>query len=137
MKVCLVPRDFVVEAMDELSVLDRSVGRTYALTDPNPPTVRQLVDTFARHLGKRVIWVPLPLGLTRVVVGSVPGMERLLGLPAEALDYFASPTTYSTANTVGGPRRAPAWSARRSRATPDRLLDFMTEHPEVDSAAMV
>ena len=27
-------------------------------------------------------------------------MERLLGLPAEALDYFASPTTYSTANTA-------------------------------------
>ncbi|HEX6870413.1 MAG TPA: SDR family oxidoreductase [Micromonosporaceae bacterium] len=134
-KFCLVPRDFVIEAMDQLSVLDRSAGRTYALTDPNPPTVRQLVDTFARRLGKRVVWVPLPLGITRAMVGSVPGMQRLLGLPAEALDYFASPTTYSTANTVadlaGTGVECPAFERYA-----DRLLDFMTAHPEVGSKAM-
>lgn len=135
-KVCLVPRDFVVEAMDQLSVLDRSVGRTYALTDPNPPTVRRLVETFAGHLGKRVVWLPLPLGLTRLAVGSVPGMERLMGLPAEALDYFASPTTYSTTNTVtdlaGTGVECPPFESYA-----DGLLDFMTAHPEIDSKAMV
>jgi thioester reductase-like protein len=135
-KVCLVPRDFVIEAMDRLSVLDRSLGRTYALTDPHPPTVRQLVDTFARHLGKRVVWVRLPLGLTRLAVGSVPGMERLLGLPAESLDYFASPTTYSTANTTadlaGTGLECPPFESYA-----DRLLDYMAQHPEVDAKAMV
>lgn len=135
-KVCLVPRDFVIEAMDRLSALDTTVGRTFALTDPEPPTVRELVDTFARLLGKRVVWVPLPLGLTRTLVGKVPGMERLLGLPAEALDYFASPTTYSTANTTA------ALSGTGVECPPfesyaGRLLDFMTDHPEIDSAAMV
>ena len=135
-RVSLVPSDFVIEAMDQLSVLDRSVGRTFALTDPNPPTVRQLVDVFARHLGKRVIWLPLPLRVTRAVLGSVPGLERLLGIPAEGLDYFASPTTYSTANTV-------AFLARTGVECPSfesyagRLLDFMVEHPEIDSSAMV
>ena len=59
-----------------------------ALTDPEPPTVRELVDTFARHLGRRVVWVPLPQGLTRAAVG-LPGMGRLLGVPAESVDYFA------------------------------------------------
>ncbi|MGZ8742240.1 MAG: SDR family oxidoreductase [Nocardioides sp.] len=135
-KVCLVPRDFVVESMDELSVLDRSVGRTYALTDPNPPTVRQVVDTFARHLGKRVLWVPLPLGITRALVGSVPGMERLLGLPAEALDYFASPTTYSTANTVADLAES-GLECPPFEGYAGTLLHFMTEHPEVGPAAMV
>ena len=99
-RVCLVPRDFVVGAMDELSVLDESAGRTYALVDPDPPTVREVVTTFARHRGTRVVWMPLPLGPVRALVEHVPGMERLLGLPAEALDYFASPTTYATANTT-------------------------------------
>ncbi len=135
-KVCVVPRDFVVEAMDELSVLDRSLGRTYALTDPNPPTARQVVETFARHLGKRVVWVPLPLGLTRTVVATVPGLERLLGLPAEALEYFASPTTYSTAHTVadldGTGLRCPPFGSYAGR-----LLDFMVDHPEYDASAMV
>jgi nucleoside-diphosphate-sugar epimerase len=132
----LVPRDFVIEAMDELSVLDRSVGRTYALTDPNPPTARQVADVFASHLGKRVIWVPLPLGITRAVLGSVPGLERMLGLPAELLDYFASSTTYSTANTIadlaGSGLECPPFESYAGR-----LLDFMVDHPEIDSSAMV
>jgi thioester reductase-like protein len=135
-RVSLVPRDFVVEAMDQLSVLDRSVGRTFALTDPNPPTVRQLVDTFARHLGRRVIWVPLPLGITRAVLGTVPGLERLLGIPAEGLDYFASPTTYSTVNTVTG-LAGTGLECPPFDSYADRLLDFMADHPEIDSSAMV
>ena len=100
----LVPRDYVIDAMDALSVMDKSVGRTYALTDPNPPTARQLVDVFAEHLGKKVVWVPLPLGLTHAVVGGVPGLEGLLGLPAEGLDYFAYRTVHTTDQRGRRPR---------------------------------
>jgi thioester reductase-like protein len=135
-KVCVVPRDFVVDAMDQLSVLDGSTGQTFALTDPQPPNVRELVDTFSAHLGKHVLWVPLPLGLTRRVVGGVPGLERLLGLPAEGLDYFASPTTYSTANT-DAQLAASGLRCPRFESYAGRLLDFMVAHPEVDAAAMV
>ena len=135
-RVCVVPRDFVVSAMDELCVLEESVGRTYALTDPDPPTARQVVDAFAGELGKRVVWVPLPLGLTRTAVDLVPGLSRLLGLPAEAIDYFASPTRYSTTNTTaalaGTGLECPPFDTYAHR-----LMDFMTEHPDVRSAAMV
>lgn len=131
----VVPRDFVVDAMDELSVLDRSLGRTYALTDPAPPTIRQLVTAFARHLGRRVVWLPLPLGISRSAMG-VPGMERLLGLPAEALDYLASPTTYSTAHTTEDLAGTGLACPRFDEYAP-RLLDFMAEHPEIDAKAMV
>ncbi|WP_290514689.1 SDR family oxidoreductase [Aeromicrobium sp.] len=75
-RVSLVPRDFVIEAMDQLSVLDRSIGQTSALTHPDPPTTRQVVDLIASHLGKTVIWVWLPLRLTRAAVGSVPLFDR-------------------------------------------------------------
>lgn len=135
-RVCLVPRDFVVDAMDQLSVLDLSAGRTYALTDPHPPTVRGLVQIFAEHLGKRVVWVRLPLGPAHALVGAVPGLERLLGLPAEALDYFASPTTYSTANTTadlaGTGLVCPPFESYAGT-----LLDYMRRHPEIDAKAMV
>jgi nucleoside-diphosphate-sugar epimerase len=135
-RISLVPRDFVIAAMDELSVLDGTAGRTFALTDPHPPTVRQLVDVFAGRLGKRVVWARLPLGLSRTVLGTVPGLERLLGIPAEGLDYFASGTTYSTANTVaalaGTGLACPPFASYA-----DTLLDFMIAHPELGSAAMV
>lgn len=131
-----VPRDFVVDAMDALAALERSVGRTYALTDPDPPTVRQLVDAFAGHLGKRVVWVPLPLGPTRFLAGSVPGVEWLSGLPAEALEYAASPTTYSTTHTTedlaGTGVECPPFGSYAAT-----LLAFMRAHPEIDSRAMV
>ena len=78
---------------------------------------------YAEHLGKTVFWVPLPLGITHRLVDAVPGLERLLGLPAEGLDYFASPTTYSTANTD-------AQLAGTGVACPP--FD-----PEIDAAAMV
>jgi thioester reductase-like protein len=134
-RVCLVPRDFVVDAMDTLSAMDGSLGRTYALTDPQPPTVREVVDAFAARLGRRVLWVRLPVGVTRGLVGGVPGMERLLGLPAEALEYFASPTTYATSNTdtdlSGTGVTCPPFASYA-----DRLLDYMLEHPEFGSAAM-
>ncbi len=134
-RFCLVPRDFVIEAMDRLSAREESVGRTYALTDPDPPTVRELVETFARILGKRVVWVPLPTRVTRAALGTVPGLERLLGLPAEAIEYSTSPTTYSTANTVadleGTGVRCPRFADYA-----ERLLQFMITHPEIDSKAM-
>jgi len=131
----LVPRDFVVEAMDRLSVLDGTVGKTFALTDPDPPTVRELVDVFARHLGKKVVWLPLPLGLSRTVIDRVPGLEWLLGIPAESLDYFATPTTYSTTNTDAA-LAGTGVSCPRFETYAGRLLDFMIEHPEIRAAAM-
>jgi len=134
-RFCLVPRDFVIEAMDRLSARADSVGRTYALTDPRPPTVREVIETFAGVLGKRVVWVPVPVWLTKAALGRVPGLERLLGLPAEAIEYSTSPTTYSTTNTLadleGTNVRCPRFADYA-----DRLLQFMQAHPEIDAKAM-
>ena len=134
-RVCLVPRDFVVGAMDELSVLEESRGRTYALVDPDPPTVREVVTAFARHLGKRVVWVPLPLAPVHALVDHVPGAQALLGLPAEALDYFASPTTYDTTTTTTD-LAASGLTCPAFESYADTLLDFMGAHPEFDAHAM-
>ncbi|HEX6888375.1 MAG TPA: SDR family oxidoreductase [Candidatus Nanopelagicales bacterium] len=131
----LVPRDYVIGAMDVLSVKPEAVGRTYALTDPNPPTTGEVVDILAEYMGRKTIKVPLPLGPTRALIAHTPGLEKLLGLPAEALDYLASKTTYATANAVadleGTGVTCPPFA---SYAT--RLLDYMTAHPEHGSAAM-
>lgn len=131
----LVPRDFVVEAMDRLSARDDTVGRTYALIDPDPPTVRELVETFARILGKRIVWVPVPVWLSKTALGHVPGLERLLGLPAESIEYSTSPTTYSTTNTRAALHDTDLRCPRFTDYA-DRLLGFMQDHPEIDSRAM-
>jgi thioester reductase-like protein len=131
----LVPRDFVVDAMEALSATDVSVGRTYALTDPQPPTIRELVDTFARLLDRRVVWVPLPLRPTLTAIDRLPGLEWLLGLPAEAVEYLASPTLYDTTNTTRTLDDTGVSCPRFADYAP-RLLQFMHDHPEFDSRAM-
>jgi nucleoside-diphosphate-sugar epimerase len=135
-RTALVPRDFVIDAMDELSVLDRSLGRTYALNDPAPPTNREVAELFARHLGKRLVWLPVPLGLTRAAVARIPGLEWLTGLPAEFLDYFDTPTTYTTDHTVAD-LEGTGLTCPPFASYVDRLLDFLRAHPEIDAAAMV
>lgn len=132
----LVPRDYVIAAMDELSVMDTSEGKTYQLTDPDPPTAREVAEIFGKHLGKRLVWLPIPVSVVRGLLDTVPGMELLTGLPAETLDYFAFPTTYSTAHAVAD-LEGTGVSCPRFRDYADTLLDYMEAHPEFDSQAMV
>ncbi|HYN29129.1 MAG TPA: SDR family oxidoreductase [Dermatophilaceae bacterium] len=131
----LVPRDYVIAAMDVLSVKKASKGKTYALTDPNPPTTKEVVDTFAHYLKRRAITVPVPSSLTKLLIDRVPGLESLLGLPAEALDYLSTRTTYSTTNAVtdlaGTGVECPPFTTYA-----ERLLDYMVAHPEHGAKAM-
>lgn len=132
----LVPRDYVIAAMDALSVLDRSQGKTYQLTDPNPPSAREVAEIFGKHLGKKLVWLPIPVSVVRGLLDTVPGMEMLTGLPAETLDYFSFPTTYGTAQTVAD-LEGTGVSCPRFADYAGILLDFMAAHPEFDSKAMV
>jgi hypothetical protein len=63
-------------------------------------------------------------------------MERLMGLPVEALDYFASPTTYDTAH-VTEDLAGTGLTCPRFEDYGPRLLDYMVRHPEHDASAMV
>ncbi len=132
----LVPRDYVIAAMDALSVLDRSEGKTYQLTDPDPPSAREVAEIFGHHLHKKLVWLPIPVSVVRGLLDTVPGLELLTGLPAETLDYFAFPTTYGTSHTVAD-LEGTGVSCPRFADYADKLLDFMAAHPEFDSKAMV
>ena len=52
------------------------------------------------------------------------------------MDYFASPTTYSTRNTTTDLANTGV-RCPRFESYADRLLDFMLSHPEVDAKAIV
>jgi thioester reductase-like protein len=135
-KASMVPRDFVIGAIDELSAMEASVGKTYALTDPNPPTVKETAEIIAKCLHRRAVWLPVPVPVLRGMIDKVPGMEQLTGLPPETLDYFTFPTTYDTTNTTtdlaGTGVQCPPFADYACT-----LLTFMQEHPEFGSAAMV
>lgn len=131
----IVPRDYVLDAMVALAPLPKSVGRTYALTDPHAPTIRELVETFADLLGKSLVWLPVPLAVGRKVV-EVQGVERLIGVPAESLDYMAFPTRYDTGNAVADLEGTGVSCPRFADYAPN-LIRFFLANPKISSAAMV
>ena len=134
-EVNVVPRDFVVDAIAHLSGLARSLGRTYQLADPAPLSARALLEVLGRALGKRLLRVPLTVGLAKWAIERVPGVYRLLRMPSPIIDYFVHPTHYDT-------RNAQADLAGSGIACPplasyvDRLVAFVRQNPGVGAAPM-
>jgi len=133
-KMCLVPRDFVINAIDQLSTMDVAVGKTYALSDPQPPSIREIVETFGSLLNKEIVWIRMPLRFTRAMVG-LPGVEKLVGFPEESLAYLSHPTVYDTTNTqtdlAGTGLECPPFADYAPV-----MIEFLKLHPEISSEAM-
>ena len=132
----IVPRDFVVDAIAHLSAREESLGKVYALADPEPLTWQELWDVMARAAGKRLVQVRLPKELAKAATRRVPGLEALLQVPPELMDYLTQPTHYLTAN-------ADADLAGSGITLPDRhayvqrLVEYVRAHMDTSSAAMV
>jgi len=128
----VVPRNFIIDAIERLSAIDRSLGKVYQLADPEPLTVDETVSAVAQATGRTVIRIPLPRFVAKASLDYVPGLYRLMQIPSAAVDYFVHPTLYDTTNTrtdVGIP-------VPRFRDYLPRLVDFVRAHPEIGSAAM-
>ncbi|MFC7133431.1 MULTISPECIES: SDR family oxidoreductase [Salinibaculum] len=130
-----VPRDFVVDAIAHLSGRADTAGAVYQLCDPNPPTVRRLVDICGEAVGSRVVRVPVHARLGRRFVERVPGLERLLGVEPASFDYLAHPTRYVCPNTsralAGAGIECPPLASYV-----DDLVAYMRANPSVTDAAM-
>lgn len=131
----VVPRDFVVEAIAYLSGIERSRGKVYQLADPNPPTVKEIVEAMGRATGRKVIRVRVPLGPAKAAMKYVPGLANLLLLPAGALDYFVHPTSYDTTNTTED-LAGTGIRATSVLACLGPMAEFIRRNPQVHAEAM-
>jgi thioester reductase-like protein len=132
----MVPSDFVIDAIEHLSGLDVSAGRTYQLADPRPLTVDQLLEEMCRATARRGVRVRLPRRATEWALGNIGPLERFVGIPADAVRYFVHPTHYDTTNT----ERDLAGSGIACPPVADylpTLVGFMQDHRDADLGVMV
>src|SRR5215208_4320283 len=66
-EINIVPVDFVVRAMDHIAHLDDLDGRAFHLTDPDPPTAGEVIDSIARA-------APAPQSPVRLPAGAVEAL---------------------------------------------------------------
>ena len=135
-RINLVPRDFVVAAIDYLAGQKKSAGQAYQLADPDPPTIDEAVQLLGKATGRIVLRVPMPLAVAKAAIDRVPGVYRLLEIPSSAVDYFIHPTFYDTANATRDLAPAKLACPRFADYLP-KLVTFMKAHPEIASEAMV
>jgi thioester reductase-like protein len=132
----LVPSNYVLDAMAYLSQKPSSLGKTFQLADPQPLSIAEVVEVLARNCDRKLITVPLPKGLAKLAVSSIPGLERWMGIPSSALDYFVHPTNYDVTQTLthleGSGIHCPVFSSYSQV-----LVDYMKQHPGVRSQAMI
>jgi nucleoside-diphosphate-sugar epimerase len=129
----VVPRDFVIEAIDRLSAMPESVGKVYQLADTEPMTIGESVDAIEQATQHTLIRIPLPLSVAKGAVRHVSGVYPLMRIPAESIDYFVHPTDYDTTNTR---HDLGSLAIPHLRDYLPRLVEFARAHPEIGSQAM-
>jgi NAD(P)-dependent dehydrogenase (short-subunit alcohol dehydrogenase family)/thioester reductase-like protein len=109
-KINIVPVDFVAKAMDHIAHVEGLDGQAFHLTDPNPLTAGQVINTFAKaaHAPEAVMridsrmfdFIPKQVrgGLTML-----PPVKRItdqvladLGIPRSVLVYINYPTDFDS-----------------------------------------
>ena len=125
----LVPVDFVVEAIAELSKEEAGIGKTIALADPSPLTTKELFDTIAENMtGKRSALGPPPALVEKFLM--LPVSPPVTGLPHSGVPYFFLSQTYDTsvADELLGRHNI---TCPNFRDYVGNLLKFVEKHPNL------
>jgi nucleoside-diphosphate-sugar epimerase len=132
----VVPRDFIIPAIDYLSAIPQSRGKVYQLAHPDPMTIDETIRTIAAATQHIVVRVPLTRGIAKFALRHIPGVYELMRIPAAAVDYFNHPTSYDTTNTRNDLAES-GIAVPRLRDYIGNLVSFVRAHPEIGSGAMV
>lgn len=134
-RVNLVPRDFVIDAMSYLSGLGKSAGKVYHLADPDPLTVEELLEEIGEATGRWIVQLPVLRAPAKAAIDHIPGVYRLMGIPSEAVDYFVHPTHYLCTNTLAD-LEGSGIEVPSIRDYLGKLVKFVKKHPEISAEAM-
>ncbi|WP_247729097.1 SDR family oxidoreductase [Halovivax limisalsi] len=129
----VVPRDYVVDAIDALSARADTVGEVYQLCDPAPLPVRRFAAVLADAIDHRTVPLPVPKSIARRGLDWLE--SRGASVEPATLDYLDHPTRYACPKT----RRALADTAVEVppfESYVDALVDFVREHPDLRDSAM-
>ncbi|HSB61804.1 MAG TPA: SDR family oxidoreductase [Vicinamibacteria bacterium] len=134
--VNVVPVDFVVEALARLSAGPASLGKTYHLTDPDPCSPVVIAELFSAAIGKKFVYVPVPLAVAKAFFAPKP-VQRFFGMPPEALDYFDDPVRHDATQATRDLGELGITCPRLADYVP-RLVDFYQRNRDtVRRSAMI
>ncbi len=96
----VVPSNYVVDTISELSTRSKAGLSVYQVCDPNPPTIARILELLGSATGSRILPMPLPTPVARTAVRLISTVHPTLDIPPEAIGYLAHPAEYDASNTV-------------------------------------
>jgi thioester reductase-like protein len=134
--VNVVPIDFVVEALARLSAAPGSLGKTYHLCDPRPHTPVEIAELFAAAVGKKFVYVPVPMAVAKAFFAPKL-VQNFFGMPPQALDYFDDPVRHDATLATKDLAELGVECPELAEYVP-RLVDFYQKHKDtVRKSAMI
>lgn len=129
----VVPRDYVVDAIAELSGRSETVGETYQLCDPEPLTVPAFLAALSDATGRRTISLPTtkPLAKAAARLLSAAGVD----VEPATIDYLDHPTRYRCPNASEA-LAGTGVSVPPFESYVGRLVAFARENPSVGADPM-
>jgi thioester reductase-like protein len=134
-EVNVIPRNFAIGAIAYLSGIDESEGKTYQVCDPNPPTVDQMIDILSRATERQILRIPLPKLVAKNALKYMPGVNQIMRIEPEAMEYFVH-TTHYTCDMLLADLEGTGIVCPPFESYADRLIGFMRLHPEIVAEAM-
>lgn len=93
----LVPIDYVIDAGCAIVTAPGSIGKTFHIVDPSPPTARRVFELLAEGTGR-----PLPRGYVPTSFATTlmrtPGLERFAHVPRTFLEQLATDVIWDDRN---------------------------------------
>lgn len=132
----VVPRNVVVNAITYLSGREESLGKTYQIADPHPMPVAMLVREMGRVMGKTLLPVPMPRDGVKLVLRHVSKLQRWMQIPPQMLDYLSTPSRYSVETLMVGLKGSGIHVPRISTYLP-AMVEFVRNHSEITSRPML
>ncbi|MDQ3760048.1 MAG: SDR family NAD(P)-dependent oxidoreductase, partial [Actinomycetota bacterium] len=144
-EINIVPVDFVVKAMDHIAHEPGLDGRAFSLTDPNPLTAGEVIDTFAQAAHAPQTTVRLPAAVTealqpvlRTLLNTSPLGNTLadsvladFGIPRSVLIYVNWPTRFDSRATQAA-LKGSGITVPPLKAYAGKLWDYWERHLDPD-----
>jgi thioester reductase-like protein len=144
-RINIVPVDFVAAAMDHIAHEDGLDGQAFHLTDPNPKTAGQVMNTFARagHAPEASMRIDRQMmnvvpKQARSMIAQLPPVKRItdqvlgdFGIPREVLTYIDYPSDYDSRDAQRA-LEGTGISVPALEAYSDRLWDYWERNLDPD-----
>ena len=144
-EINIVPVDFVVRAMDHIAHEEGLDGKAFSLTDPNPLTAGEVIDTFAQAAHAPQTTVRLPAAAVEALQPILGGILNVtpfgetaadavladFGIPRSVLIYVNYPTKFDSRQTQAALAGTDI-SVPPLKAYAGKLWDYWERHLDPD-----